>query len=164
MEPAGRRLAFEIHRDQQQGRVPGLIGGRGLVPLEETHRQVEDADALLLLVGLGVVVDGEEPTLEPFRSSAGSANGDRRGGGRATPSTASPPRAGTRRRARPSLRLGRSSPAPAGRHRLPLADEQAEDLLRAFVHDLDLLAPGRISRGADQPIARREVEQLLSRF
>ena len=71
VEPAGSGLAFEVDRDQQQRRVPRLVGGRRLVPFEEAHRQVEDADALLLLVGLGVVIDREEPCLEPLGSQAG---------------------------------------------------------------------------------------------
>jgi hypothetical protein len=39
---------------------------RRLVPLEETGSKIKDADSLLLLVGLTVVVHIEQSTLQPL--------------------------------------------------------------------------------------------------
>ena len=60
--------ALQVDREQQQGREAGLVRSRRLVPLEEPDSEIKDADPLLLLVGLTVVVHIEQPALQPLRA------------------------------------------------------------------------------------------------
>ncbi len=70
-EALERARPLEAHRHQDQGRMARLLGGRRLVPFEEAERQVEDADAALLIVGAGVVIEPEQPALQTLGAEPG---------------------------------------------------------------------------------------------
>ena len=51
--------------------MAGLLRGRGLVPFEEAQREVEDADAALLIVAAGVVMEAQQASLQALGAELG---------------------------------------------------------------------------------------------
>ena len=161
-EALERARPLEADRDQDQGCMAGLVSGRRLVPFEEAERQVEDADAALLVVGAGVVVEPEQPTLQALGAEPGLQpevpvlRQRSLGGGR---------RDGVEQIVARRLVIG-TAWLGTGAKTQPLAvlDQEAEQALAALALDLERARAGRVARRVEQPVAPREIEELLARL
>ena len=70
-EALERARPLQAHRHQDQGRVARRLGRRRLAPFEKAERQVEDADAALLVMGAGIVIEPQQARLEALGAEPG---------------------------------------------------------------------------------------------
>ena len=168
-EALQRARPLQPDRHQDQGRVARRLGRRRLAPFEEPERQVEDADAPLLVLGAGVVVEpeqarlealGTEPGLQPEVPVLRQGPVDARGHRPAAPwprtgrrSAARRPRGGPGR-----VRTGAKAQA------LAVLDQEPEEALAALTDHFERAGPRRVARRVEQPVAPRQIEELLARL
>ena len=162
-EPAAGAVALQIDGKEDQRSEPLDAGRIALVPAQEPQGEEEDADALLLLEGLGVPVEGQERLLEPLGREPrlqlpvavpardSRARGHFLGGqeDRLLILVARLPRS-------PALGLRRLEG-----HAAALDGENPEDLVGDFVLDGNLLGPGLPDRRADELVAFSDIEELI---
>ena len=168
-EALERARPLQPDRHQDQGRVARRLGRRRLAPFEEPERQVEDADAPLLVVGAGVVVEPEQARLEALGAEPGLQP--------EVPMLRQGPvdaRSHHRRRhgleqvvaRRLAVRAGRPGPVRTGAKAQPLAvlDQEPEEALAALADHFERACPRRVARRVEQPVAPRQIEELLARL
>ena len=139
-------VADEIHRQQDERRVAGRVGGAGLPPLQEAQGQEQHIDPLFLLQGLAFIIEAQQALLEGVGGH---------GGGQATLTRGA--FADVDRRL-----CGRRLSASGEGHDSSGA-ERPEDVVGPASGNPHLTGGGRAQGGVDQPVAQGPVQQAIAR-